>query len=62
MEEKYIGKTLETDVKKETIMEEFNCNSYRVIYPDDMVTMDYIETRINICVNNDNIIERIYIG
>jgi len=43
-------------------MEEFKCTSYRVIHPRDMVTMDYVETRVNICVDNSEIIERIYIG
>ncbi len=62
MEEKFIGKTLGVDVEKEAIMEEFKCNSCRVIHTDDMVTMDYMETRVNICVDNSNVIERIYIG
>ena len=37
-------------------------NSYRIIHSDDIITMDYVETRVNICVNDSNVIERIYIG
>ena len=62
MEGKFVGKKLGNDVNVEEIMEEFKCNSYRIIYPDSMVTMDYVETRVNICVDNSEIIERIYIG
>ena len=62
MEGKFIGKTLEEEVKAEAIMEEFKCSSFRIIHPGDMVTMDFVETRVNICVNDSNVIERIYIG
>jgi len=62
MEGKFVGKKLGSDVKTEEIMEEFKCTSYRIIHPDEMVTMDYVETRVNICVDNSEIIERIYIG
>ena len=62
MEGKFVGKKLGNDVNVEEIMEEFKCNSYRIIHPESMVTMDYVETRVNICVNNSEIIERIYIG
>ncbi len=62
MEAKFVGKILGVDVQKEAIMEEFKCTSYRIIHPHEMVTMDFIETRVNICVNASEVIERIYIG
>ena len=62
MEAKYIGKKLGKDVNKEEIMKALKCTSTRVVYPDSMMTMDYIQTRVNICVNNSDVIERIYIG
>ena len=62
MDAKFIGKTLGVDVEKEAIMEAYKCSSCRIIHPDDMVTMDFIEKRVNICVDNSNVIQRIYIG
>ena len=62
MDAQFIGKTLGVDVQKEAIMDAFKCNSYRIIHPDDMITMDFVETRVNICVNDSEVIERIYIG
>ena len=62
MEDKFVGKTLGEDVEIEVIVEEFKCNSYRIIHPDEVITMDYVETRVNICVDYSNVIDRIYIG
>lgn len=59
---KYIGKKLGVNVTTEEIIHCTHASTCRVICPGMMVTMDYRPDRVNVRVNNSNVILSIYMG
>ena len=57
----FIGLTLNKEIE-EKIKTVGNYSSSRILHPDSMMTMDYRPDRVNIYVNEKNIITRITIG
>lgn len=59
---KYIGKKIGVNVTTEEIIHCTHASTCRVIRPGVMVTMDYISGRVNVRVDNSNVILSIYMG
>ena len=52
----FVGKTWGTDVTENILRKKGQFNSVRVIGPDDMVTMDYQQSRLNVNVDEKRVI------
>ena len=62
MDNQFVKKILGKDVTSKEICAAYECNEFRIIHPDDMVTMDYKPKRVNIVIDNSDVILRIYVG
>ena len=62
MDKQFVNKILGKDVTAEQVCAAYDCNESRIIHPDDMVTMDYKTKRVNIVIDNSDVILRIYVG
>ena len=60
--EEFIGKKLGVDVDKGTIIKAYHGTCCRVVPPNGAITMDYIEDRVNIFVDDFGIIQKITMG
>ena len=58
----FYGLTLWTDISADEIQASLHATEFRVATPDSFLTMDYIESRITIYVDSDNIIQEIVWG
>jgi len=62
MENQFVNKVLYKDVSPEEISAAFECDDFRIFHPYDIITMDYDTNRVNIVIDNSNVILRVYIG
>ena len=46
----------------EEICYAYECNQFRIIHPDDIITMDYDPKRVNIIIDYSDVILRVYVG
>ena len=60
--QKFLGLKLYEDVQLEQIKDSCGSIESRVVYPDSVMTMDYIPDRVNIFVLSDNTIVDINMG
>ena len=48
MDKRFVDKILGKEVIPEEICYAYECNQFRIIHPDDIITMDYDPKRVNI--------------
>ena len=58
----FYGLTLGTDISAEELKTTLGATEARVAYPDSALTMDYIDSRITILVDYNNVIKEIVWG
>jgi hypothetical protein len=62
MDKRFVDKILGKDVIPEEICYAYECNQFRIIHPDDIITMDYDPKRVNIIIDYSDVILRVYVG
>ena len=58
----YVNYLAGLDVIPEEICYAYECNQFRIIHPDDIITMDYDPKRVNIIIDYSDVILRVYVG